>query len=71
MTIKEMAEVVIKSTGSASRIVYKPLPVDDPQIRQPDITLAKQLLGWQPQVSLEEGLKHTIAWFRRQPGLAK
>jgi dTDP-glucose 4,6-dehydratase len=71
MTIKEMAEVVIKTTGSASRIVYKPLPVDDPQIRQPDITLAKQLLGWQPQVSLEEGLKHTIAWFRRQPGLAQ
>jgi dTDP-glucose 4,6-dehydratase len=69
MTIKEMAEVVIKATGSGSKIVYKPLPVDDPQIRQPDITLAKQLLGWQPRVGLEEGLKQTIAWFRRQPGL--
>jgi dTDP-glucose 4,6-dehydratase len=67
MTIKEMAEAVIRVTGSNSRIVYEPLPVDDPQIRQPDITLAKKLLGWQPRVSLEEGLKKTIAWFKRQP----
>jgi len=65
MTIKEMAETVIHATGSASRIEYKELPIDDPQIRQPDITRAKQLLGWQPRVSLEEGLKQTIAWFRR------
>jgi len=67
MTIKEMAETVIHATGSASRIDYKPLPVDDPQIRQPDITRARQLLGWQPRVTLEEGLKQTIAWFKRQP----
>jgi len=67
MTIKEMAETVIRATGSSSKIVYEPLPVDDPQIRQPDITLAKKLLGWQPRVSLEEGLKKTIAWFKRQP----
>jgi len=67
MTIKEMAETVIRVTGSSSKIVYEPLPVDDPQIRQPDITLAKKLLGWQPRVSLEEGLKITIAWFKRQP----
>jgi len=71
MTIKEMAETVIQATGSASRIDYKPLPVDDPQIRQPDITRAKQLLGWQPRVTLEEGLKQTIAWFKRQPGFSR
>jgi dTDP-glucose 4,6-dehydratase len=66
MTIKEMAKMVIKMTGSASPIVSKPLPVDDPQIRQPDISRAKQLLGWEPRVHLEEGLKHTIAWFQRR-----
>ncbi len=66
MTIKEMAEAVIQATGSSSKIVYEPLPVDDPQIRQPDITLAKKLLGWQPRVCLEEGLEKTIAWFKRQ-----
>ena len=71
MTIKEMAEAVIRATGSSSQIVYKPLPVDDPQIRQPDITLAKQLLDWQPVVSLEEGLEQTIAWFKRQSEFAK
>jgi dTDP-glucose 4,6-dehydratase len=66
MTIKEMAETVIRATGSSSKIVYEPLPVDDPQIRQPDILLAKKLLGWQPRVCLEEGLEKTIAWFKRQ-----
>lgn len=71
MTIKEMAETVIHATGSTSRIDYRPLPVDDPQIRQPDITRAKQLLGWQPRVSLEDGLKQTIAWFKRQPEFSR
>lgn len=71
MTIQEMAEMVIRTTGSQSKIVYKPLPVDDPQIRQPDITRAKQLLGWQPQISLEEGLKRTIPWFERQLGVVR
>jgi dTDP-glucose 4,6-dehydratase len=66
MTIKEMAETVIRAAGSSSKIVYEPLPVDDPQIRQPDILLAKKLLGWQPRVCLEEGLEKTIAWFKRQ-----
>jgi dTDP-glucose 4,6-dehydratase len=66
MTIKEMAEMVIKVTGSKSPIVYKPLPVDDPQIRQPDITRAKQWLDWQPRVNLEEGLTRTIAWFKQR-----
>lgn len=61
-----MAEMVIKMTGSASSIVSKPLPADDPQIRQPDITRAKQLLGWEPRVHLEEGLTRTIAWFQRR-----
>jgi dTDP-glucose 4,6-dehydratase len=70
MTIKEMAELVIKVTASLSPIIYKPLPIDDPQIRQPDITFAQKLLGWQPRVSLEEGLEPTIAWFRRQPEFA-
>jgi dTDP-glucose 4,6-dehydratase len=64
MTIKELAETVIKLTGSKSLITCKPLPQDDPKTRQPDITKAKRLLDWQPQVSLEEGLLRTIEWFR-------
>jgi dTDP-glucose 4,6-dehydratase len=51
---------VIEVTGSRSEIVFEPLPVDDPKTRQPDITRAKDLLGWEPQVSLQEGLKRTI-----------
>jgi len=66
MTVKEMAETVIRLTSSKSKIVYKELPVDDPKIRQPDITRAKKLLGWKPKVSLEEGLKKTIEWFKTQ-----
>ncbi|MDQ7051912.1 MAG: SDR family oxidoreductase [candidate division KSB1 bacterium] len=67
MTIKELAEEVVRLTGSRSEIIYKPLPVDDPKIRQPDITRAKTLLGWEPKVSLTEGLKKTIDWFRTLP----
>ena len=51
-------------TGSRSRIVYKPLPTDDPKVRQPDITRARTLLGWEPKVPLEEGLVKTIEYFR-------
>ncbi len=64
MTIKEIAETIITMTGSTSRIVYRPLPTDDPKIRQPDITRARTLLHWEPKVSLEEGLVKTIDYFR-------
>src|SRR6186997_961621 len=60
MTIAEIAETIIRMTGSTSRIVYKPLPVDDPKVRQPDITRARTLLGWEPKVGLEQGLETTI-----------
>lgn len=62
-TIKELAEKVIKLTHSSSELVYKPLPSDDPIQRQPDITLAREKLGWEPTVALEEGLKQTIPYF--------
>ncbi|MGP0047673.1 MAG: UDP-glucuronic acid decarboxylase family protein [Solirubrobacteraceae bacterium] len=60
-TLLQLAETVIEVTGSTSEIVYEALPTDDPQVRQPDITLARQLLGWQPEVDLREGLERTIA----------
>jgi UDP-glucuronate decarboxylase len=63
-TVRELAELALELTGSKSRIVYEPLPQDDPTRRQPDITLAKRHLQWEPQVPLREGLKKTIAWFR-------
>jgi dTDP-glucose 4,6-dehydratase len=59
-TLLELAETVIEITGSQSEIVYEALPTDDPQVRQPDITLAKQVLGWEPKVQLREGLQRTI-----------
>ena len=59
-TILELAETVIKLTGSKSEIVFQALPVDDPQVRQPDITRAKQVLGWQPEVELDEGLRRML-----------
>lgn len=62
-TILELAEKVIAQTGSRSKIVHQPLPADDPKQRQPDISLARKVLGWEPKVSLEEGLKPTIAYF--------
>lgn len=63
-TIKELAEQVIGLTGSKSKLVYRDLPSDDPKQRQPDITLARKHLGWEPKVPLAEGLKKTIDWFR-------
>jgi dTDP-glucose 4,6-dehydratase len=65
MTILQFAERIRSITGSQSEIVFHPLPQDDPKQRQPDITKARTLLGWEPLVSLEEGLKHTLEYFRR------
>ncbi|MFA7097742.1 MAG: SDR family NAD-dependent epimerase/dehydratase, partial [Gammaproteobacteria bacterium] len=63
ITILELARRIIELCGSRSRIVHKPLPVDDPERRQPDITLAKEALGWAPTTDLDTGLKATIAYF--------
>jgi UDP-glucuronate decarboxylase len=63
-SILELAEKVIALTGSKSKIIYRPLPEDDPLQRQPDITLARERLGWEPQTQLEEGLKRTIDYFK-------
>ncbi len=67
-TVRELADLVLEVTGSSSEIVYEPLPVDDPTQRQPDITLARTALGWEPQVQLREGLERTAAWFRQSLG---
>jgi dTDP-glucose 4,6-dehydratase len=64
MTIEEIAKTIVRMTGSSSRLVYKDLPVDDPKVRQPDITKARTLLQWEPRVDLEQGLGDTIAYFR-------
>ncbi len=69
LTILDLAKKVIAATGSKSRIVERPLPEDDPKIRQPDITRARKLLGWEPKVSLDEGLVPTIAYFRTKLGI--
>ena len=65
-TMLQLAEVTLKLVGGKSKIIYKPLPSDDPRQRQPDITLAKKYLNWKPTVPLEEGLKRTIAYFKTQ-----
>lgn len=64
MTITEMAEKIIALTGSSSKLVYRPLPADDPKVRQPDITKAKAVLGWEPEVSIEKALELTLGWFK-------
>jgi len=66
-TLIELAEKVLKITGSSSEVVFEALPIDDPQQRQPDITRAKQVLGWEPQIELEEGLRRMIAALGREP----
>jgi dTDP-glucose 4,6-dehydratase len=66
-TILELAETVIRVTGSRSEIVYEALPVDDPQTRQPDITRAKEILGWEPEIELEEGLRRLLPSLGREP----
>ena len=60
----QFAKLVVKLSGTKSKIVYKPLPTDDPKQRQPDITLAKKHLKWKPKVKLEQGLQETIVWFK-------
>jgi dTDP-glucose 4,6-dehydratase len=67
-TVRQLAELVLQLTGSRSPIVERPLPTDDPKVRQPDITRARQTLGWEPRVSLEDGLTRTIAYFREIVG---
>jgi len=64
MTIKQFADEIIRITGTKSVIDYKPLPVDDPKVRQPDIARAKKILDWEPRVEFEEGIKQTIDYFR-------
>jgi UDP-glucuronate decarboxylase len=68
-TIKELAEKVLRGIpGCRSKLVYQPLPCDDPRQRRPDITFARELLGWEPKIALDEGLARTIAWFRERQG---
>ena len=65
-SIMQLAEAIIRFTNSKSEIIYRPLPVNDPKIRQPDIKKAKELLGWEPKVNLEQGLQVTIEWFKKR-----
>ena len=70
MTLLELAEAVLLATGSKSEIVHEALPVDDPQVRQPDITRARQLLGWEPEIELDEGLRRLLASLGREAAVA-
>lgn len=67
-TVKQLAEIVIELTGSRSDIVYEPLPTDDPKVRKPDISRAKRMLGWQPNVHVRDGVSRTIEYFRTRVG---
>jgi dTDP-glucose 4,6-dehydratase len=67
-SVLELAEIVLELTGSTSKIVSRPLPADDPKVRRPDITRAREKLGWSPKVPLREGLKRTIEWFENRKG---
>jgi dTDP-glucose 4,6-dehydratase len=69
-TILQLAEAILAATGSPSQVVFEALPVDDPQVRQPDITRARQILGWEPEIELEEGLRRTLASAGREPARA-
>jgi dTDP-glucose 4,6-dehydratase len=71
MTLNDLARQIIDLTGSRSRIVHRPLPVDDPRVRQPDITLAQTVLGWTPRVGLAAGLRRTIGYFRKRLGIGR
>jgi UDP-glucuronate decarboxylase len=63
-TMLELAELVLESVGGRSKITFRELPADDPKQRQPDISLARKTLGWEPQVPLKEGIQRTVAYFR-------
>ena len=67
-TVRELADVVLEVTGSSSEIVFEPLPVDDPTQRRPDITLAREVLGWEPEIALRDGLARTAEWMREVTG---
>src|ERR1700756_5516022 len=69
MTILDFAQKILALTGSTAQIVFKPLPVDDPRVRQPDISRAKRLLGWQPKVDFESGVRETIGYFKQKLGV--
>ena len=64
MTLLELAKKILRLSASSSEIVFEPLPEDDPKVRQPDITRARTLLGWEPRIDVDEGLRRTLAWFR-------
>jgi dTDP-glucose 4,6-dehydratase len=70
LTIEQIARTIISLVGSRSRIVFEPLPTDDPRQRRPDITRARTLLGWEPKVGLEEGLRKTVGYFKAKLGIA-
>jgi len=69
-SMNDLAETVLRVTGSKSEVIHEALPVDDPQVRQPDITRARQLLGWEPEVDLAEGLRRMLESFGREPVVA-
>jgi dTDP-glucose 4,6-dehydratase len=66
ITIRQFADEILRLTGSKSRIEFRPMPPDDPKQRKPDITLARKLLGWEPKVDREEGLKRTLEYFKKK-----
>jgi dTDP-glucose 4,6-dehydratase len=67
ITIKDFAEEIIKLTGTNQKVIYKALPIDDPMQRQPDITLAKKVLNWEPKIERQEGMKKTFEYFKKLP----
>jgi nucleoside-diphosphate-sugar epimerase len=70
-TVKQLAEIVLELTGSSSPIAYQPLPVDDPKVRRPDISFARERLGWEPRIPVREGVARTIEYFRKLPAAVR
>jgi UDP-glucuronate decarboxylase len=68
-TVSQLAQMIIEITGSSSEVIHEPLPVDDPTQRRPDISLARSVLGWEPRVSIREGLARTVSYF--EPGVTR